>query len=273
MSSTRDFKSPGIFAEDATTVIPPTPIAGVSYRDAVSGTDDVPNGWRYGTRVESQDWNQIMFLMTSMMGVIDKKGVLGWSDQVNYDEAAITFGSDGQLYLWSAPSGPGNGGAQDPTSTSGFWTSFASSFSSPAEIRMVATSTIPSGWLECDGQAVSRTTYSALFAAIGTVYGAGNGTTTFNIPDMRGEFPRGWDHGRGVDAGRTLGSSQLDAFQGHTFRAAQSGGGSGPSFDVWANSTPVSAPVAPISDGVNGTPRTASETRGRNVALMFIIKT
>jgi prepilin-type N-terminal cleavage/methylation domain-containing protein len=67
---------------------------------------------------------------------------------------------------------------------------------------------IPSGWLLCDGHAVLRTTYPALFSAIGTTYGAGDGSTTFNLPDLRGEFIRGFDNGRGVDSGRTLGSWQ-----------------------------------------------------------------
>lgn len=66
----------------------------------------------------------------------------------------------------------------------------------------------PGGWLACDGAAVSRTTFARLFTAIGETFGAGNGTTTFNLPDLRGEFIRGVDGGRGVDAGRTLGSSQ-----------------------------------------------------------------
>lgn len=57
----------------------------------------------------------------------------------------------------------------------------------------------PYGWLECNGAAISRATYAALFANIGTAFGVGNGTTTFNIPDLRGEFIRGWDNGRGVD--------------------------------------------------------------------------
>lgn len=70
-------------------------------------------------------------------------------------------------------------------------------------------SAIPSGYLECNGQAVSRTTYAMLFSKIGTTYGAGNGSTTFNLPDLRGEFVRGWDNGKGVDASRTLGSSQV----------------------------------------------------------------
>lgn len=75
-------------------------------------------------------------------------------------------------------------------------------------IMTFAMSAAPTGWLYCNGQAVNRSTYSALFSAIGTTYGIGNGTTTFNLPDMRGEFVRGWDDGRGIDSGRTFGSTQ-----------------------------------------------------------------
>ena len=66
----------------------------------------------------------------------------------------------------------------------------------------------PEGWLVADGSPVSRTTYARLFSRIGTLYGSGNGSTTFNLPDMRGEFIRGFDAGRGVDAGRVFGSWQ-----------------------------------------------------------------
>ena len=64
----------------------------------------------------------------------------------------------------------------------------------------------PNGYLECDGSEVSRTTYAALFAVISEMCGNGDGSTTFNLPDLRGRFLRGWDHGAGVDpdaAGRT----------------------------------------------------------------------
>lgn len=71
-----------------------------------------------------------------------------------------------------------------------------------------AGSVAPAGWLIADGSAISRTLYSALFAYCGTTHGVGDGTTTFNIPDCRGEFRRGLDNGRGVDTGRTLGSAQ-----------------------------------------------------------------
>jgi phage-related tail fiber protein len=68
-----------------------------------------------------------------------------------------------------------------------------------------AASTAPTGFLKANGAAVSRTTYAALFAVIDITYGVGDGSTTFNLPDLRGEFIRGWDDGRGVDASRVFG--------------------------------------------------------------------
>ncbi|MBN6064197.1 phage tail protein [Aggregatibacter actinomycetemcomitans] len=84
------------------------------------------------------------------------------------------------------------------------------------EVAFFARTTPPSGWLKANGAAVSRTTYAALFAAIGTTFGAGDGRTTFNLPDLRGEFLRGLDDGRNVDGGRRLGSSQGDAIRNIT---------------------------------------------------------
>lgn len=63
--------------------------------------------------------------------------------------------------------------------------------------------TVPNGYLECNGQAVSRTTYANLFSVIGTRYGNGDGTTTFNLPDYRGQFLRGYDNGAGIDPDAT----------------------------------------------------------------------
>lgn len=62
-----------------------------------------------------------------------------------------------------------------------------------------ASQVVPTGYLKCNGAAVSRSTYARLFRALGTTYGVGNGTTTFNLPDLRGEFIRGWDDGRNID--------------------------------------------------------------------------
>ena len=60
-------------------------------------------------------------------------------------------------------------------------------------VSMTAASAAPSGWMLCNGSAVSRTTYADLFTAIGTTYGVGNGSTTFNLPDLRGRVPVGTD--------------------------------------------------------------------------------
>ena len=76
----------------------------------------------------------------------------------------------------------------------------------PGSIQLFAASSPPSGWLACDGTAVSRTTYARLFAAIGTTWGAGNGSTTFNLPDLRGRAAIGTGTGSGLTA-RTLADS------------------------------------------------------------------
>jgi microcystin-dependent protein len=70
------------------------------------------------------------------------------------------------------------------------------------EIRIWPTATAPTGWHLCDGSAVSRTTFAALFAVIGTTYGVGDGSSTFNLPDLRGRVPFGKDDMGGTAAGR-----------------------------------------------------------------------
>ena len=73
-----------------------------------------------------------------------------------------------------------------------------------------ARNTAPEGWLKCNGANISRTTYTALFNAIGTTFGSGDGST-FGIPDLRGKFIRGWDDGRGIDSGRSFGNTQISS--------------------------------------------------------------
>jgi len=72
-------------------------------------------------------------------------------------------------------------------------------------VQAFAGSTAPDGWTMCDGAAVSRTTYAALFAVIGTTYGVGDGSTTFDLPDMRGQFLRALD-----DMGTAAGAANVD---------------------------------------------------------------
>lgn len=155
-------------------------------------------------------------------------------------------------------------------------------------VQAFAMTTPPAGWFECDGSAISRTTYAALFALIGTVFGVGNGTTTFNIPDLRGYFVRGWADAGAIDPARVFGSTQSSAnlahthtFTGdampphlHTFGVYDQDTGGGVAADGRGNPT-----ANPSTSGVSaGTPAGTNassggtESRPVNVALMFAIR-
>jgi microcystin-dependent protein len=151
-------------------------------------------------------------------------------------------------------------------------------------VQPFAMSTPPTGWLKCNGQAVSRTGYAALFSAIGTTYGVGDGSTTFNVPDLRGEFIRGWDDSRGIDSGRTLGSSQAGAIEAHTHDVDVSAslltgpsvinteGQGGALYGVATDESSVTA-YSVTTSGTDTTDSTGgTETRPRNIALNYCIK-
>lgn len=142
------------------------------------------------------------------------------------------------------------------------------------EIKMFGGNTPPNGTLLCDGAAVSRTIYADLFAAIGVTWGSGDGINTFNLPDLRNFFTRG------ASSSRAVGSSQTDAFQGHRmlgtsqFLVAATGANNA-NFRSGGDGMPVingsDATYDPVTDGTNGTPRTASETRPINKAVLYVI--
>jgi microcystin-dependent protein len=140
-----------------------------------------------------------------------------------------------------------------------------------------AMNSAPAGWLAADGSNVNRTTYAALFTAISTTYGAGDGSTTFTLPDLRGYFVRGSGTNSDGTAAGTFGAKQADALQGH--RHSLSNGSlvwrntGGPSLGGTGASSAFNLSVGdPTADGTNGTPRTASETRPANIALLYCIK-
>lgn len=83
----------------------------------------------------------------------------------------------------------------------------------PGTVLPYAGASAPTGYLLCYGQAVSRTTYATLFAIIGETYGAGDASTTFNVPDLRGRFPLGKDNMGGVSANRVT-DTDADALGG-----------------------------------------------------------
>lgn len=144
-----------------------------------------------------------------------------------------------------------------------------------------AGSTAPSGWILCDGSAINRTTYSALFSAISTTYGSGDGSTTFNVPDCRGIFIAGSGSQTisSITYTRTHGAKQGDSIQGHKHGlVGRYSSGSGPTSIAVTNlSSPATIDAASnmdnmISDGSNGSPRSGTETRPANIAMNYIIK-
>lgn len=156
----------------------------------------------------------------------------------------------------------------------------------PGHLNYTAASAAPPGWLAANGAAISRAVYASLFAAIGTTYGAGDGSTTFNLPDLRGEFLRGWDNGRGVDSGRVRGSAQSHSTEQHKHEAPTPVSGSnvrGLDVAPWGQgSTLFSAreynATTAGCQAVGGYTNPAfvqngvGETRPRNVAQLAIIK-
>ena len=140
-----------------------------------------------------------------------------------------------------------------------------------------AMNSAPTGWLAANGSAVSRTTYATLFTAIGTTYGAGDGSTTFLLPDLRGYFVRGAGTNADATASGTFGVKQADAFQGHYHSATTNavrlpGGGATAAGTGTQPTTGTVTVTAPTTDGTNGTPRTAAETRPANIAMLYCIK-
>jgi len=164
-----------------------------------------------------------------------------------------------------------------------------------------AMNAIPTGWLACNGTAVLISSYPNLAAAIycgdalnataGFGYKATSsaGTTrsttgTFiTIPDLRGIFVRGSGSQTisSITYNKTFGAEETDAMQGHRHAPLEGGafwcqGGSNPDIDVMNNSVSydysASATGSPTTDGTNGAPRTASETRPANIALLYCIK-
>ena len=162
-------------------------------------------------------------------------------------------------------------------------------------VHMMATTTVPSGYLKCNGAAVSRTTYADLFAIIGTAHGAGDGSSTFELPDLRGEFVRGWDDSRGVDSGRNFGSAQSDQNKQHNHSASATSSVSDPGHFhnvPYSNSDSGDGVIEESGTGFSGVEPTNSATTGisvstsvsignsggnearpRNIAMMYVIKT
>lgn len=123
--------------------------------------------------------------------------------------------------------------------------------------------TPPAGYLKANGAVISRTAYAWLFSRIDTTFGAGDGSTTFAVPDLRGEFLRGLDDGRGVDSGRGIGSAQTDLIKSHAhistdlvFNGTGGGGWAAGAYSMFTASSQAFGGI---------------ETRPRNIAGLYCI--
>lgn len=146
--------------------------------------------------------------------------------------------------------------------------------------------TIPSDYLKCNGAEIERAAYAALFEIIGETYGKGDGETTFNLPDLRGEFIRGLDDGRNVDNARMLGSAQGDAIRNITGNIEVGANVVIPSspnlplgvFDLASDDNACQGTVVGTGSGdtivfnASRVVPTANENRPRNVAMIYCIK-
>lgn len=140
----------------------------------------------------------------------------------------------------------------------------------PGMITPYAGQTCPAGWLDAVGTAVSRSAYPALFSAIGTTWGSGDGSSTFNVPDLRGYFLRMQDAGAGRDPSRVLGSSQPGSVGPHQHNVPVANGSAGS-----GSTNTFTYPIANGTTSVATTgqdPASAGETRPINIAVWYCVK-
>lgn len=311
-----------IFGSNGETNIPQSPAIGTTYRNENYSKQEAANGWPFATVVDSADFNDLMYRITSVLDAIEVQGILFWSSATKYVEGSIvrrTVGSTEKFFEALATSGPGDD-AKDPAiignignywkeasigggsnggyavqfvsasttvekgilyfatagninlalptiglmngdklkvatgraiglgstvnilgaieakngsadtiltidapyssveliynSSSGLWKvcspitkgTYVTSSVPVGTVLAYAANLAPSGFFICDGSAISRTIYSQLFSVIGTTYGAGDGSTTFNLPDLRGKFLRGF--------GNSSSSTRMDGTTG-----------------------------------------------------------
>jgi len=168
-------------------------------------------------------------------------------------------------------------GSGNPVAVSG--TTFGVAVPTGA-VMAFAANIVPTGWLLCDGSIYTISAYPTLGALLTQIYG-GSAGTTFGVPNLQGIFIRGSGsqaQGGVTYSSNSLGSVQQDKFQGHYHSATTTGqliggGGTVPIGGNYSFSTGSVAVTSPTSDGTNGNPRTGTETRPTNLAMVYCIKT
>lgn len=177
---------------DANTIPQNTP-AGTgeaSFEDGFPQITQVPIG-AGGIAPDRKDFNGLFKLLGDWLFYIQNGGIPTYNNSYDYVKGRIVLHTDNKPYFCIQANG-----ASDPKapSDSAYWSRIPSLSDfdeigfNTGDIKIQTTSTIPSGWLLCNGAEVSRTTFSNLFTKIGTTYGTGDSSTTFNIPDLRDRY-------------------------------------------------------------------------------------
>ena len=186
----------GASAGDGTLVITASNVAATLFTGALAGnatTATGASGSSFATQVAAVEGRLIaqksgqnpayLFNNDLAWGLYSESGGI----MALFDRAAGKFYFNGNA---ATATSAANGGV---TSVNGQTGAVSIQGVPPGAVMHFAMTAPPAGWLAADGTAVSRSTYASLFSAIGTTFGVGNGTTTFNLPDLRGEFIRGFD--------------------------------------------------------------------------------
>jgi microcystin-dependent protein len=243
-----------------------------------------------GQALDINDDGQLMAALQAMG--VNTGQFQNYSSQRTYTTGEVVRGSDGQFYEFYDRDQAGTVLGIDPTEASNrphVWMEWDGV--KPGSVIEWRSETLPEGYVENDGAAISRGAYRRIYSVMGTTYGTGDGSTTFNLPDDRGEFKRGWDHGRGVDSGRALGIQQGATLQYHNHGLPTGQGATGagfwgvddsnwreyPNLNVGVNNGTETYDAVTARQGYpqrNGTSggNYSDETRPRNNAVVYLTK-
>jgi microcystin-dependent protein len=246
--------------------------------DTLSGALNLPaNGLVAGT-------NQLV-LANGNVGIGTTVPAVSIDLRSRTDAIALPSGTSAQQ-----PASPVAGWIRYNTTTSALeyyngtiWAAASNAVDPAGMIGAYPMATCPTGWLQANGAAVSRTTYASLFTAIGTMYGSGDGSTTFNLPDYRGYFLRGWNNGTAIDPDAASRTNRGDGTTGDNIGTKQSYA-TGPlangsvilygttNYASYTTGGGNAGPVVQLSNGYN--PRESdNETRPKNVNVIYCVST
>lgn len=179
-----DFGQPGSINTTKTNTKDPSTIQALSA--FLAGLASIVKSGTY--KVALEDLNSLFLLAFYQISYLMQSGIAEWDSETEYYTGSLV-NVGGSIYKSLSDANVGNNPASDAVNwvlVSGVSVGTIHDFAGPA-------ANIPAGFLVCDGSAVNRTTYANLFAAIGTAWGSGNGSTTFNIPNLKGLVTAGYD--------------------------------------------------------------------------------